>query len=221
MNLAEALIQRILAGDRTAWPELQRLTQPTIVNIARSHPGLRKAGLAGLEDDVAQVVVLTFARLSNNNFKNLAKFAARADSAEAPAQSFDSWLYGAVDYAIREHLRARHGRAPRTDDGKLRLSKRDLHSQAGRLDTSSEAARAAFHTLQITAKLTARQIFEFAAEHFAAEELRALQLYYLEERGFEELATALGLGSAHDAERLIRRLNARLRYAFSAPVTGP
>ena len=49
---------------------------------------------------------------------------------------------------------------------------------------------------------------------FAREELTAMRLYYAEERSFAEIAAALGLPDARDAERPVRRLNARLRYHF-------
>ena len=66
----------------------------------------------------------------------------------------------------------------------------------------------------MTAKLTFAEIFAHIERDFPADEARALRLYYVEDQGYPQIAEALGLPADKDAELLIRRLNARLRYRF-------
>ena len=218
MEEAEALVLRIVAGELTAWPLLQRELAPTLTAFARSHLALRKRGLASADDHVAEVVGRTLAALAANEFKNLKRYRQRLLDASTRAERFDAWLYGALDFVIRRYLRELYGRAPKVGDaGAVRPSRRDLNSLAGRLD--DESPRALLHTLQVTQKVTVAQIFAFAREHFAAEEVKALELFYRQDRSFEELAAELGLSTASEADRLIRRLNARLRYKFGGEQT--
>ena len=216
MQAIDALVLRIVRGEPEQWPALQSAIQPTIVAIARSHAQLRKRALATLEDELADVVAATLERLARDDFKNLRRFAEQPVVAVAGSRSFDTWLYGAVEFAVRDHLRKRYGRAPKEErePQRVRPSRRDLQSHAGRLEDVGESDRSLLHTLQMTAKLTAGEIFSFASAHFTAAELRALELYYLEQQTFEELASSLALRDAREADRLIRRLNARLRHRF-------
>jgi RNA polymerase sigma factor (sigma-70 family) len=210
-----------VAGDAAAWTELQGSLQPTVAAIARAHAGLRERGLAGLPDEIAELTAATFERLSKHDFQNLRAWQAKRQAA-AGASAFDGWLYGAVDYAVREHLRRRYGRAPSeaSESQGVRPSKRDLQSHAGRLDDPDAPDRAFLQTLSMTARLTAREIFAFAGAHFSPQELEALRLYYQEDQSFEDIARRLGLESAQAADRLIRRLNARLRYQFLESKAG-
>jgi DNA-directed RNA polymerase specialized sigma24 family protein len=125
-------------------------------------------------------------------------------------------LYGAVDYAIRDHLRARYGRAPTLDtDGALpRPSKRELHSAADALDPERQKF-AVERMLGVTTHLTVLEIFAYVEAAFKAEEVRALRLHDVEDRSLSELAAALGLVDEAAAERLLRRLKARLRKRFA------
>lgn len=212
----EALVERTLNGDADAWPELQRAVEPTIVAMARRHRGLRDRGLAVEPDDVAEIATATLERLSRSNFQNLRRYVERAVDDGSRGESFDAWLYGAVDFVIREHLRKRFGRAPKHPSSaapRFQPSKRDLHSQAGRLQ-DAELDRSLLHTLGMTAKLTAAQVLEHVCDSFSAAEVLAIRLFYLEDQDYEVIAARLELASAKDAERLIRRLVARLRYRF-------
>lgn len=211
-------VRRASDGDTEAWRALQGQLEPTILAMARRHHGLRKARLADLPDDLAEVRTATFERLSRANFQNLRDFLQRnADNADDLTSSFDTWVYGTVDFVIREHLRNRFGRAPKLPadgSGPVRPSKQDLQSKAGRLD-DAVLERAFLATLGMTMKLTLGEVFAHIQRDFNDDEARAMRLYYAEERSFDEVAHALGLADAKAAEKLIRRLNARLRYRFS------
>ena len=211
------LVRRTLEGDSAAWTALQGVLDPTIVRIARRHQSLRRKGLAEQVDDIAEVRASSLQRLKANSFHNLRSFMQRHAQA-AQGESFDTWLYGVVDFAIRDHLRHRFGRAPKTtaaESGKVQPSKRDLGSRAGRLD--DEPAPNLLTAAGVTGHLTVAEILAFIADNFSADEAKAMQLHYLEGRSYAELATELGLPDGKQAERLIRRLNARLRYRFAPP----
>jgi DNA-directed RNA polymerase specialized sigma24 family protein len=214
----QALVSRTVAGDGAAWTALQRTIEPIVSAMARRHPLLRKKGLAALPDDVAEVVTSTLERLARGEFQNLRRFLERFPLGEDGAgwrdSELDDWLYGTVDYVIREHVRTRFGRAPKqpSSESQVLPSKRDVHTQAGRLDETSD--RSFLRTLGMTAKLTAGEIFAHIERDFTPEEARAMRLYFLDDQSIEAIAQALDLPNAKAADRLIRRLNARLRYHF-------
>jgi predicted DNA-binding protein YlxM (UPF0122 family) len=68
----------------------------------------------------------------------------------------------------------------------------------------------------MTTRMTAAQIFAYIDDSFAPDEARALRLYYQDDLGFGEIARELGLDDEDSAARLVRRLNARLRYHFAS-----
>jgi DNA-directed RNA polymerase specialized sigma24 family protein len=198
-----------------AWSALQGQLDGMIVRIARHHRDLRRKGLADCEDDLAEVRTSALERLATNDFHNLRTFIERSADATR-ASSFESWVYGVVDFAIRDHLRKRFGRAPGAtakQAGRILPSKRDLQSQAGRLDDEPE--RNLLSAAGVTTLLTVSEILAFIASVFTPEEVRAVQLYYIEGRDHEEIASELSLRDSGQAEQLIRRLNARLRYRFA------
>jgi DNA-directed RNA polymerase specialized sigma24 family protein len=224
MGDVEQDVAKVIAGDAHAWSALQARIEPEVNAMARRHPSMRAKGLATREDDVAEVVVATLERLARDNFKNLRRFAEQNKTAP-DSTSFDSWLYGATDFVIREHLRKRFGRAPKNlAPTQPQPSKRDLQSLAGRLygenGDNSVPERSFIQTVSMTVKLTVAQIFEHIDQTFSAEEARALRMYYCEDRSFSEIASALTLEDDKSADRLLRRLNARLRYHFARSDTA-
>jgi DNA-directed RNA polymerase specialized sigma24 family protein len=211
-------VRAVVSGDAAAWSALMRDAAPEIAAIARAHPDLRSRGLAGNVDDVNEVVTATLERLAQHDFKNLRRYLAQCEMVDAQrAQSFDSWLYGAVDFTIREHLRQRFGRAPKSvpleDSTRARPSKRDLHTGATQLEGEG-LERVLAESLGMTAQLTLREVLDYVAVSFTAQEASALRLYYEESQSFAEIAATLGLEDEQAADKLIRRLNARLRYRF-------
>lgn len=214
---SDALVRAVVAGDQAAWCELAAALTSQIAAIARSHPGMRKRGLAQSCDDVAEVTTATLERLARDGYRNLSRFLEQRDQSDRTrTQSFDSWLYGATDFVIREHLRKRFGRAPKPSLDPLspQPSRRDLVSNAEPIE-EAQLARSSARLLGVTAQLTLAQVFAYIAAEFDSTEARAMRLYYQDECSFEAIAAALDLGCARDAEKLIRRLNARLRHRFS------
>ncbi|HEX5660045.1 MAG TPA: hypothetical protein VFX59_22770 [Polyangiales bacterium] len=207
------LVRGTLAGAAGAWQALQGVLQPTIQAIARAHRSMRSKGLASQPDDVAEVVTATLERLARDDFQNLRRFVERSQESAQP-ESFDSWLYGTVDFVVRDHLRKRFGRAPRGESDRPRPSKRDLQSNAGRLD-DGELDRLLLSQLGMTMRLTVAEVFAHIERDFSPDEARALRMYFSQDASFDEIAKALSLADAREAEKVIRRLNARLRYRFA------
>jgi DNA-directed RNA polymerase specialized sigma24 family protein len=181
--------------------------------MARKHRSLHAKRLTGA-DDVSEVLTATLERLRRDEFRNLKQYLdQQVGLGPDAAQSFDSWLYGALDYTVREYLRRRYGRAPKTlPEGHPLPSKRDLGTNAVRIPTGVDLAADDAPAMGVTAQLTLGQIFGIVDSEFEPCEARALRMYYGEEKNFAEIAAELGLESAQAADKLVRRLNARLRY---------
>lgn len=205
------VLERAAAGEQDAWSTLLEQVAPRAARLARGNAGLKSRGLANAEDDVLEVCALTYERLRAGDFANLKHFVAQVNAGGTQAQSFDSWLYGLVDFAVRDHLRKRYGRAPKTTPTAPQPSKRDLGTFSGRLEPDDEALA---RTLGLTRRVAANEILDYVHTSFDAEETRAMQLYYLEDKSYADLAVELGLDDAAAAEKLVRRLNARLRHRF-------
>jgi hypothetical protein len=103
----DELVSRTVAGDGAAWRSLSERVVPEIQRMARAHSGLRGRNL-GTADEIAEVLTAALERLARDNYRNLSRYLAQRELARP--QSFDSWLYGAVDFTVREHLRVRFGR---------------------------------------------------------------------------------------------------------------
>lgn len=211
----EPLVGDVLAAKDGAWHALVSAITPHIWAIARSHPGMRGRRLASEDDDVAEVTTQSLERLARDDFKNLRRFVAQREAAGTDGPSFASWLYGAVDFSIREHLRKRFGRASRSESPERhRPSRRDLGTLAERLD-DEPLDRAFVSTLGATKRVTVAEIFAYASAHFEPSEAEAMRLFYLEDKSPAEIAAALALPDERAADKLIRKLNARLRYRFA------
>jgi DNA-directed RNA polymerase specialized sigma24 family protein len=213
----DSLIHAVIAGDRAAWAELVGALVPHIRRMAASHKSMRARQLATAPDDVSEVTTASLERLSRDGFHNLRRYLLQREHLGARAQRFDSWLYGAVDFTIREHVRRRYGRGGRASAMQALPSKRDLSTDAGKW---GEEPAALLSELGVTGRLELLQIFEYVDRHFAEPETRAMRLHYAEGLAFDELALRLGLPDAHSAERLIRKLNQRLRQRFGSKHSG-
>lgn len=213
----EPLVRALLRGEPDGWDTLASAIAPRIVAIARTHPSMRERKLASREDDIADVTTSALERLRRDEHKNLRRFVEQRDAQQGGAEgtSFDGWLYGMVDFTIRDHLRKRFGRAPRAAQlATGRPSRRDLNTLAGRID--EEPLDPAFvSTLGATKRVTVAEIFAYVSSHFTPLEARALQLFYLEDKSAVEIAALLALADERAADKLIRKLNARLRYHFA------
>jgi hypothetical protein len=212
MELDE-LVDRVVSGDTAAWHALLTQIVPQIEAIARSHQAMRSRRLATHADELAEVSTAVLGRLSQADYQNLRRYCEQRKLARP--QAFESWLYGATDFAIREHLRSRYGRAPRSAESVPAPSKRELNTEAGRLE-DEQLGLSLQRALGITTRLNLAVILKYMADHFSELEHAAMRLYYAEDSGFVEIAEALSLSNEVEAAKLVRRLNARLRHHFTA-----
>ncbi|MFT3925309.1 MAG: hypothetical protein QM778_22415 [Myxococcales bacterium] len=186
---------------------------PSLEHWARSHKGLRRRKLQHSVDDLREVVVLTLERLRANEFRSLNTFLASPD-ADSPT-AFDGWLYGALDFAVREHLRARFGRIRQggAPEENLGPSKRDVNTLATRYDDDAAAAAG---KMGLTLTITLQEILSYADARFSSTEAEALRAYIEQGASYEQLSERLALESPLEAERLIRKLKERLRTHFGS-----
>jgi DNA-directed RNA polymerase specialized sigma24 family protein len=219
VHTLDEIARAVIAGEAGAWDEFQLRVLHQADEIIRRHQAMRKRGLHLLPDDVAEVRTATLERLWRDEFRGLRRYFAAVDGSHgATKQSLESWLYGAIDFAIRDHLRQRYGRAPKATgsesaQGSHPPSKRDLNTHAGELGETVE--RAALSDIpRMTRKLQAAAILEHAEKEFSEQEMTALRLHYVEDLEVSEIARRLELPDSKAAEKLLRRLNARLRYRF-------
>ena len=216
MKSLDSTIRAAIAGDATAWDELAREVASRAEAIARGHASLRARGLAQRPDDIADIVTACLERLARNEKRNLARYLEQREASESPP-TFDAWLYRAVDYCIRDHLRHRFGRAPTEAErasGRALPNKRAVGSAASPIQDEGWHDSLA-KQLGVTTRLTLGEVAAYLTQHLSESEARALRLHHAEERSFAEIAGALGLAEPRDAERLIRRVHARLRHHFA------
>ena len=211
-----AQVQAVVRGEPDAWHKFMAELAPAVASMATRNPQLRSRRQTS-PDDVAEIVTATFERLHRDNFRNLRHFLQQAENREAERTlTFDSWLYGAVNYVVGDYLRQRYGRRPAADapPDQRRPSKRDLDSLAARIPTGMDLP-AGRQGRGVTTQMTVAELLKLVADEFAPPEVRAFQLRFFEDRSFAEIAEALGMNDAQEVERLIRRINARLRYRLA------
>jgi hypothetical protein len=238
---ARALIDAVVAGgsDRLAsWRSLMALVAPHVEQWARGNRLLRRCRLAG-EDDARAVMVTVLERLAADEHANLRAFRARqatadADAADAPDELIGAlerlgrledddsdvraaappstpvmaWMLRLVDYVARDHVRRRFGWS---DDGGG-PNKRDLQSDAVRLDAAPEAGARPPMTDKLTVSKLVAEVRAYMAS-FPDGMQRALALW-LDDHGFAEIAATLELDDAEKARALVRAGQARLRERF-------
>ncbi|HEX7479236.1 MAG TPA: hypothetical protein VF331_15630, partial [Polyangiales bacterium] len=105
----DELVQAVVQGSKPeAWQALQVQVVPRIEAIARGHDSLRAKGMHASLDEIAEIAEVrtaTLERLAHDDFQNLRRYLAQRDAAAAqPSSAFDSWIYGAVDFAVREMI---------------------------------------------------------------------------------------------------------------------
>jgi DNA-directed RNA polymerase specialized sigma24 family protein len=228
--VADPLVLGVVGGDRAAWFQLTLYIEEWVEQHVPRHWRMRKARLAGSEDDVRDVLLETLERVDKDDFRALRqylerKLAAVPDVREASeealaAPSFLAWLAALVDFAIRDHVRKRYGRTRAgreevgADDPPVHNapSKRSLHSWAVH-PTETHSGQFGSAPYALSRVLTARSILSYASEAFDQRELAVFKRY-LEQGTFEELAEEFGFVEVEDARAEVRKLKERLRARF-------
>ncbi len=227
---ADPLVMGVVNGDRSAWFRLTLHIEDWVEEHAPRHWRMRKARLARSEDDVRDVLLETLERVDRNDFRVLRQYLEQklravpdVRSADSEPVSFVAWLAALVDFAIRDHVRRRYGRAPAqsaqtrdvpaaVEQPPVALSKRSLQSWAVH-PREAETADYASQTPSLSRIVTARSILRYAEQAFDAREL-SLFRRYLEHASFEELALEFEFARPELARAEIRKLKERLRARF-------
>ena len=236
------IVQESGAKRAAAWRELLVAVSPHVEKWASQSRLLRRWRLTS-PDEAREVLVLSIERLMRGDYTNLRAFLARpdqgperaradADSIAELSQLLDiadeheqhaddvvgtplrAWLKRLVDFAIRDHLYARLGRADskRAAEGR---TKRDAHTDAKPIETGDIGAMRPPMTDALTLRKIAQQVEAYAEERLSPEQWRAVRMRR-DDASFEEIAAELALSSAEDARKLVRSGIERLRSHFHA-----
>lgn len=199
---AEALVGRLVAGERAAWPVFAALIHPVLERLARNRRHL--GPLAEVVDHRRAVVVSTLDKLARHDWRSLHTFGPWREA--NPGKDFGDWLRIVVANVARAHVeRTLGGRG-----ASVAANKRLLHTLATVLpDDGVPGLRPAMTDAQ-----TAREILAYARAHLDARQLAALTAW-LEGADADAIAVTVGLADAGEAARVVRAALARLRRAFA------
>ncbi len=189
------------AGDPAAWRDLWLSVEPALFRLVRKrHFGKRSIR----DDDCRDVVVAIMARLHADQFHRLRGYLARHEA--LPELTFLRWLVVVAKRVAIDCMRAH----PDYVD-----ARRSRTRQAGWIRTEPLPEGGAIVDAQprATIELTARQILRYADETLSPLQRKALALW-VGQHSLDEIAAALGLGGADDAQRHVHAALARLRRRF-------
>lgn len=201
----EQLVTAAAAQDEAAWQRLWAVIEPPLSRIIAQPRFLGRLGQR--EDDRRNIVVAVMARLRADQFGRLQLYLeARAQN---PRLRFLSWLRVVAKRVGIDYLRSHPDYVRRHDEN---ASRPGVWVDAGTLPPASQIFG---ERPPVTNRGTARELLQFAAGAIPDEQRRALELWAQSE-SFDDIAKALGLASAHEAERTVRAAIERLRRRFRA-----
>lgn len=199
----EALVVTAAAEDAAAWQALWAAIEPALSRIIAQPRFLGRLGQN--EDDRRNIVVAVMGRLRADNFNRLRLYLdAKAGN---PRLRFLTWLRVVAKRVGIDYLRAHPDYVRRHDDG---ASRPGAWVDAGTLPPASQLLGA---RPPVTAKGTAQELLAYAAGTIPDQHRRALELWTQSE-SFLEIAQALGMQNAAEAERVVRAALERLRRRF-------
>lgn len=202
VEVCHALALRAEAGDATALASLIERLWPAWLQMIAADRSMRS--LHSSEDDIRTVAIGLVEKLQKRQGHTLHLY--RLWLERHPSKDFSDWMRIVTKNAVRNHVAARLGSAPR-DDGPS--PKRLLNEYS-----SSKLLEEIRVTPKITASQTARELLEFAEVHLPAGQRRALTLW-LQGMTFDDIALDLGVQPG-EALRLQRAAVASLRREFSS-----
>ena len=198
------LVARATSGDEAGWQRLWAAIAPMLVKLIAQPRFLGRLGAR--EDDRQNIIVDVMARLRADDYARLLRYLEAKQ--KNPDLQFKSWLRVVakrvgIDYLRRhpDYIDRRHER-----DG----SAPGAWVEAGTLPPPS---RLRGDRPPITARGTARQLLAYAAGAIPETQRRALELW-LRGEAFGEIAAAVDVRGADEAERLVRAAIERLRRKF-------
>jgi DNA-directed RNA polymerase specialized sigma24 family protein len=199
----EALVVTAAADDAAAWQALWAAIEPALSRIIAQPRFLGRLGQN--EDDRRNIVVAVMGRLRADGFNRLRLYLGA--KAANPRLRFLTWLRVVAKRVGIDYLRAHPDYVRRHDEG---ASRPGAWIDAGTLPPASQLLGA---RPPVTAKGTAHELLAYAAGTIPEQHRRALELWAQSE-SFPEIAQALGMKNAAEAERIVRAAIERLRRRF-------
>ena len=207
----EHLVARVCDGDEAAWQTLWQQLDPRLDALVKRRRLL--GPLSQRDDDRRGVVLLVMARLRQDAFRRLKLY--RRERREKPELRLLPWLSVVTKRVAIDYMRAQEGYVP---TGPRQGGKRPAELvEPGTLPPGS---RGPGTRPQITKELTAREMLAWAKGNLPEDQCRALGLRLEKDASAEDIASALGLATSEEAERLVRAAHARLRREFRSVVTS-
>lgn len=199
----ETLVVAAAGRDEAAWQRLWAVIEPPLSRIIAQPRFLGRLGQR--EDDRRNIVVAVMARLRADQFGRLQMYLEARES--NPRLRFISWLRVVAKRVGIDYLRSHPDYVRRHDEN---ASRPGVWVDAGTLPPASQIFG---ERPPVTNRGTARELLVFAAGAIPDEQRRALELWAQSE-SFEDIAKALKLASANDAEKMVRAAIERLRRRF-------
>jgi DNA-directed RNA polymerase specialized sigma24 family protein len=198
----ERLVVAAGGGDEAAWHELWRRLEPRLAAVLRSSSVLGPLGRR--DDPVHDVLVAVMAKLHDDGFRRLRGYtdARRAD----PELTFMRWVIVMAKRAAIDRLRADPDYVDARHAGQRSGALVEVQELSDRMALAG--AR-----VPMTNRVAAKQILRTASGVLTGSQLRAVEMW-TEEISHEDIARALGLASARDADKMIRAGVERLRRHF-------
>ncbi len=205
----ERLVVAAAAADEDAWQRLWAAIEPPLSRIIAQPRFLGRLGQR--EDDRHNIVVAVMARLRADGFRRLHVY---LDARKGNARlRFLSWLRVVAKRVGIDYLRA-HPDYLRRDD-----SEASTPGQWVELRTLPPASGHGERP-PITNSGTVAELLRYAAGAIPEQQLRALQLWAASD-SFDDIARALGLPGAAEAEKVVRAAIERLRRRYGAARDQP
>jgi DNA-directed RNA polymerase specialized sigma24 family protein len=201
----EHLVGAAATGDERAWQRLWAEIEAPLSRIVAQPRFLGRLGQQ--EDDRRNIVVAVMAKLRADDFHRLRLYleARRAN----PRLRFLTWLRVVAKRVGIDYLRV-HPNYVRNDDSQA--SHPRVWVEPGPLPPASQVAG---ERPPVTNRGTARQLLQYAVGAIPADQLRALEMW-VQGDSFEDVAAALRMSSARDAEKTVRAAIERLRRRYRA-----
>ena len=199
----ETLVVAAAARDEGAWQKLWAAIEPPLSRIIAQPRFLGRLGQR--EDDRRNIVVAVMGRLRADHFGRLQMYldARRAN----PRLRFISWLRVVAKRVGIDYLRSHPDYVRRHDEN---ASRPGQWVDAGTLPPASQIFG---ERPPVTNRGTAHELLVFAQGAIPEEQRRALELWAQSE-SFEDIAKALNMKSASEAEKTVRAAIERLRRRF-------
>jgi len=199
----ERLVAAAAAADDAAWQSLWAAIESPLSRIIAQPRFLGRLGQR--EDDRRNIVVAVMARLRASSFGRLRQYLDA--KTQNPRLRFMSWLRVVAKRVGIDYMRAHPDYVRRHD---ANASRPGAWVDAGTLPPASQLVG---DRPPVTNRGTARELLAYAAGVIPDEQRRALELWAQSET-FEDIARALDLASAREAERTVRAVLERLRRKF-------